>query len=281
MKLRSIAVLPALVTLGNAVCGMVAIGVLLRAGPLDATAAAAGPQLRALTTAGLLILLAMVFDALDGRVARFARATSDFGGQLDSLCDGVSFGAAPALLAYRVFADAVHSGPLVRLAIVTAAVYMACALVRLARFNVENVHDEEAHMAFRGLPSPAAAGAVASLAILLPEVWARTGPGPLATAIIWSLPVLLLGLGVLMVSTIRYTHVLNQLIRGRRPLSHLIQIVICIALVAFLQEKVLALLFLGYVFSGPAILIYRKAAHAVRSGRSRAKVRGDEESPGR
>jgi CDP-diacylglycerol--serine O-phosphatidyltransferase len=271
----NIAVLPALVTLGNAVCGVAAIGVMLKAPHLDVSAADPGKALAAVTTAGFLILLAMVFDALDGRVARFTRSTSDFGGQLDSLSDAISFGAAPALLAYRVFVDTISfDNPVFhRLAIVMAAIYVSCTLLRLARFNVENVHDEEAHLWFRGLPSPAAAGAVAGLAILVPELWVMGSYPQLSMAVVWSLPLVLLALGVLMVSTVRYSHVVNHLIRGRRPLSYVLQVLICLALVFFLQEKVLALLFIGYVLSGPAALGLR---HFMRLGR-RAAPAGDAE----
>ena len=77
MKLMRIAVLPSLVTLGNAVCGLVAVALLMKDEP-------------AYAAAGYVIFLGMIFDALDGRVARFARVTSDFGGQLDSLSDGIT-----------------------------------------------------------------------------------------------------------------------------------------------------------------------------------------------
>jgi len=258
MKMPNIAVLPALVTLGNAICGFAAIVTLARAPQPGPGGEDLGPALAAFTSAGLLIFLAMVFDALDGRVARFARATSDFGGQLDSLSDAVSFGAAPALLGYRIFVCMIADPACQRLALVLAAVYFACTLLRLARFNVENVQDEEAHMWFRGLPSPAAAGAVASVAILIAEFW-REPVGPQAgMVLVWSMLVMLLLLGVLMVSALRYSHLLNQLIRGRRPLSYVLQILMCIALVWFLQEKALALLFVGYVLSGPVIVLYRK-----------------------
>jgi CDP-diacylglycerol--serine O-phosphatidyltransferase len=261
MKMPNIAVLPSLVTLGNAVCGFVAVGIMLKAPHLDLTPGADNTRaLTAITMAGFLILLAMVFDALDGRIARFTRSTSDFGGQLDSLCDAVSFGAAPALLAYRLFVDTVGKDNLVfdRLAIIMAAVYACCAILRLARFNVENVHDEESHLWFRGLPSPAAAGAVAGLVILVPELWTLDVYPELSMAVIWSLPVVMLVTGILMVSNVRYSHVVNQMIRGRRPLSYILQILICVALIFFLQEKVLALLFIGYVFTGPLSLVYRR-----------------------
>jgi len=266
MKMPNIAVLPSLVTLGNAVCGFVAVGIMLKAPHLSMAEGADNTgALAAITMAGFLILLAMVFDALDGRIARFTRSTSDFGGQLDSLCDAVSFGAAPALLAYRLFVDTINNPVFHRLAILMAAVYACCAILRLARFNVENVHDEEAHLWFRGLPSPAAAGAVAGLVILVPELWTLDTYPELSMAVIWSLPVVMLVTGVLMVSNMRYSHVVNQMIRGRRPLSYILQILICVGLIFLLQEKVLALLFITYVLTGPLGLVYRRVVGAHRS----------------
>ncbi len=280
MKMPNIAVLPALATLANAVCGFAAVAFLLKAPPVDLAGGDPARQVAPYTTAGLLIFLAMVFDALDGRIARFTRTTSDFGGQLDSLSDAVSFGAAPGLLAYRVFIDMVEFVPFRRLALVLAVVYMACALLRLARFNVENVQDEEAHMAFRGLPSPAAAGAVAGLVMLLAD-FGRQGQFPgLCTALVWAMPLALLALGVLMASTVRYVHLLNHLIRGRRPLSHVLQIIICIALVWFLQEKAVAAMFFAYALSGPAVVVHRKVRRALRSQRATVPQAGDETHQG-
>ena len=124
---------------------------------------------------GLLGFAAMICDMLDGRLARLTRRTSDFGGQLDSLCDVISFGVAPAVLMLRTVMGAVHGqvgkvaflAPLSDVGIerilwCAAGVYVAGAALRLARFNVENEPDESAHMLFRGLPSPGAAAAVAT-----------------------------------------------------------------------------------------------------------------------
>ena len=112
---------------------------------------------------GALILLAMLFDAVDGQVARITRATSDFGAQLDSLCDLVSFGLAPAILLVKMcpqfsywHRDAIWC---------IAAVFACCAALRLARFNVESDSDDD-HTMFAGLPTPAAAAAIGSFAIL-------------------------------------------------------------------------------------------------------------------
>ena len=110
-----------------------------------------------------LIFLAMVFDALDGYMARLAKSASEFGAELDSLCDMVSFGVAPAFLLVKMCPQFsfLHKEAVW----VIAASYAVCAALRLARFNVET-SDEDDHMSFRGLPSPAAAASVAGFAIL-------------------------------------------------------------------------------------------------------------------
>jgi phosphatidylserine synthase len=102
-------------------------------------------------------------------------------------------------------------------------VYLSCALIRLARFNVENVHEEEAHKSFRGLPSPGAAGALVSVVILVAACWQATGREQLTVILLWLLPVVAVVLGILMVSNVRYAHVLNYVLRGRRPVSYLVQ----------------------------------------------------------
>ncbi|NIA21149.1 MAG: CDP-diacylglycerol--serine O-phosphatidyltransferase [Anaerolineaceae bacterium] len=279
MKMPNIAVLPALVTLGNAVCGFAAMAIVARAAPMLVDGKVNPSTINAFALAGYLIFLAMVFDALDGRVARFARATSDFGGQLDSLADAVSFGAAPALLAYRIVADNLALDSVHRLTMVLAAAYVGCTLLRLARFNVENVQDEESHMAFRGLPSPAAAGTLAGLVALLMSMLRDAEAATFCKYLIWSLPGLLLVMGLLMVSTVRYTHLLNQLIRGRRPLRHLVLLVLLVLLVVYQKERVLAILFCGYALSGPILLAYRKVAHAARSSRPPTTTHHEDTSP--
>ena len=108
----------------------------------------------------------MIFDALDGRVARLMRKTSDFGAQMDSLADVISFGVAPAFLLIGLVSKALLGDGQVspisdqisgRIVWIIAAVYVCCGALRLARFNVENVHDESSHMWFKGLPIPGAA----------------------------------------------------------------------------------------------------------------------------
>src|SRR5947209_17271630 len=116
----------------------------------------------------------MLFDALDGYVARLSKSASKFGGELHSLCDAISFGVAPAFLLLRLGPG--WQRPILHQALAgIAALYMVCAVLRLARFNVENTPDPASHKRFRGLPSPGAAGCLASLAVLRGEL-----PGKLA-----------------------------------------------------------------------------------------------------
>ena len=147
--LRSTAVLPSLFTISNGLAGFGAIHFATKAVlTLDA-------RLENLAIAAWLLVAAMICDMLDGRVARMTRMTSDFGGQLDSLCDAISFGVAPAIMMLRAVVALLgevsvvpHVVALERTVWCVAAIYMACAVLRLARFNVENEPDESAHMDF-------------------------------------------------------------------------------------------------------------------------------------
>jgi len=265
MRIRRVSILASLCTLGNALCGFMAITLTAKALVASDTAHATFQgQVR---WAAYFVLLAMVLDALDGRLARFARVTSDFGGQLDSLCDAVSFGVAPAFLMNRLVVEGLRDvdlpfgvGRVLWLAWVCGAVYLGCTLIRLARFNVENVHDEEAHLSFKGLPSPAAAGALVSLIIVLANCWQEVEPGAAACAMLWALPVVAAVLGLLMVSNLRYLHLLNQFVRGRRPVGHLVLILMMMAMAFLLREIILPVAFGAYALSGPVIHAYRKFA---------------------
>jgi len=258
MRIPRVLILPSLCTLANALCGFGAVTL--------ATKALLDPEdfAQMIKQAGYLVVLAMVFDALDGRLARFARATSDFGGQLDSVADVVSFGVAPAFLMNRVVVECLRSAVpvgwvrVLLFAWVCAAVYLGCTLIRLARFNVENVHEEEAHMSFKGLPSPAAAGALVSLIIVLADFMEEDAHEGTVWVLLWTMPIIAALLGLLMVSSFRYSHLLNQFVRGRRPVSHLVMVVVGIALAAVLKEVVLPLGFGAYALSGPAAGLYRR-----------------------
>jgi len=262
MRISRILILPSLCTLANALCGFGAITLTTHALLGAKPPGTIGPA--EVKWAGFLVILAMVFDALDGRLARYARATSDFGGQLDSVADTVSFGAAPAFLMNRVVVECLRGEvpaglqDILRLAWVCAAVYLGCTLIRLARFNVENVHEEEAHMSFKGLPSPAAAGALVSLIIVLADFMEEGQYPRVVGAMLWVLPLVAAVLGLLMVSEIRYSHVLNKVFRRRRPISHLVLILLLVLLAIVLREVVFALAFCSYALTGPIGALRRR-----------------------
>ncbi len=259
--MKKIAILPTLLTLGNGVCGFAAIAYASKIGP---TSPPSEMEFYFLLSSGL-VLAAMLFDVLDGFAARRLKSASDFGGQLDSLCDAISFGAAPAFLLLRLGLD--WQRPMVRQAVaMIAALYMVCAVLRLARFNMENSPDPASHKRFKGLPSPAAAGCVVSLAILraAPTVWGGSGlNGEMLQmfARVWA-PLGTLLAALLMVSRIAYPHITKQVLRGRRPFSVLVQVVLALFVIALTQELAFFLLFWGYALSGLIRhLLFRVARH--------------------
>lgn len=257
------AVLPTLLTLCNAASGFAAITITAKVGPEHF----GGSEL---ITASQLIFLAMLFDMLDGSAARLTNQTSDFGAQLDSLCDAISFGLAPAFIFLQLshpahhLMDTIAAAPFQfhpRLLWAIAVLFMTCAILRLARFNVET-DEEDSHEFFSGLPSPAAAGVIASLPIGLEELKGQlSSGGSLAAAEvysgwIWSLlvvlvPLITLATAILMVSRLRYAHVFNQLVRGRRSRRQILQIVFSLVLVFVVRELALPVLFCFFAFSSP------------------------------
>jgi CDP-diacylglycerol--serine O-phosphatidyltransferase len=257
-RLKYITILPSLITILNGVCGFAAI-VLAGKG----VSAHVG-NFSALAVAGYLILLAMFADMLDGRLARMSHSTSSFGGQLDSLCDIISFGVAPAFLMLKILeyklAGFVDVNPalvnfLRRFIWLAAATYVCCAAIRLARFNVENEQDESAHMSFIGLPSPAAGGVIVSLIIFhqdaLPEFTASSSLAYTIcdNTIMYVLPFVALGLAVLMVSRIRYPHLLNVYLRGKKPLAHFVWLLLAIGVIIWNLQAALVLIFCGFAIS--------------------------------
>ncbi len=259
--LRGTAVLPAAFTLFNGLAGFAAIHFAAK----DGFGAALDAQnIFHLKLAAGLIFLAMFCDMLDGRLARMTRTTSDFGAQLDSLCDIISFGVAPAVLILRAAVSILRYRfdeylPVERAVWCIAAVYVACATLRLARFNVETDQDESAHMDFRGLPTPAAAAGVAAMVLLFTDLMNRQiswlpslTDDSLMLGMSITLPILTLVLGLLMVSRFRYPHMMNHYIRGKKPFSYLVKLVFLILLGVMVGPFIaLAVAVLFYIFSGP------------------------------
>lgn len=250
---------PTMLTLGNLVCGVLAIAYVA-----DATGLFAGGEtVRAaehLVHAGWMILLGMIFDALDGRVARLTRSTTNFGGALDSLSDLVTFGVAPALIV-KTLAERSLGASDAKMAFVTAAFYAVCAALRLARYNAEHEVPDQAVQNFNGLPTPGAAGVVAGLAIshqLLLERFPMDERGRLIAAGVLQFGVLL-GLGLAMVSRIPYVHFGNRFLSGRRPIGSIALLVLAVVLMLQLGEfsYVVGAAFLTYALSGPILVIPR------------------------
>lgn len=254
-RVKYITVLPSLITLLNGAFGFTAIVFASR----GADQGVAGFSYFAM--AGYMILLAMFADMLDGRLARMSQSTSSFGGQLDSLCDLISFGVAPAFLMLKAIevrselATPLSGDLFHRFIWLAALAYVSCAIIRLARFNVENEESEAAHMSFTGLPTPGAAGVVVSLIIFYQEVM------PTLDAVLFLLPFLTLGSAILMVSQIRYPHVLNLYIRGKQPFGDLIRVLLFLGLVWWSMQTALVLLFGVFAGSGVARWLYSKAIH--------------------
>jgi CDP-diacylglycerol--serine O-phosphatidyltransferase len=210
----------------------------------------------------------MLFDALDGYAARLSKTASDFGGQLDSLCDAVSFGAAPAFLLLRLgndWADWKVTQVAGQSVAVIAALYLVCAILRLARFNVENSPDPNAHKRFKGLPSPAAAGCIASLAFLrggMSSSWPDLNPEFLRLVVTYWAPVGTLIVALLMVSRLSYPHLAKQLLRGRKRFRHVVQIVLILFVVAMFRELALVVSFWVYALSVPVWHLMSRALHS-------------------
>ena len=240
--IKFIAVLPSAITLLNGFFGISAILIAgIGPGLRDHFPLISRINLSYLTISAWMIVLSMAADALDGSVARASGFSSDFGAQLDSLCDVVSFGVAPALLSYKMFASELanlygnefrFSNLIGRWVLFCALFYALCALVRLARFNVETDANETSHMSFAGLPSPAAAGLIIGL-VLFHEQFASSPvirlsfPGSALPEVfrnvsLWSIPFALLITGLLMVSRVAYPHIVNYLLHRKRPFTVLV-----------------------------------------------------------
>ena len=219
--------LPTLFTVGNLFCGYLSIWSSIR-GTFE--------------TAALLIIGAGVLDALDGRVARLTNSTSEFGEEYDSLADLVSFGVAPAVLAYSW-----GLSDFARLGWMASFLFVVCGSMRLARFNIQTRVVDKRY--FVGLPIPAAAGTLATLVLSTPE---RLIDRIFMTVLL----ALTIVLSYLMISTIRYRSFKDLDLKRRRPAWILPAIAIVFAVIAY--RPPLALLTIAVVFaaSGPTARIY-------------------------
>ena len=260
--------LPNLMTAGNLFCGFLALTRIVEA---DLTASGFEATIR---EALFYILLACIFDLLDGRVARMGGFESPFGREFDSLADVVSFGVAPAFLVHRiVLADVFVRHP--EFGWFIASLYLLCGAFRLARFNVLATYAEpgaSSSKEFVGFPIPAAAAVVASLTLLIlwieekdfPKGWWR-----------YLLPVVMVFLSIMMVSQVRYPAFKNVNWRTSTPFVKAVLILALVGVFLILWKKVLPVvlpvaftLYLLYGFVRP---------HISRSMRREIEYEDDEE----
>ena len=246
--MKRVGVLPALVTLANGFCGVVAIYKI---------------QDREFYQAAGLIFLAMVFDLLDGMVARKAGITSKFGAHLDSLSDAISFGLAPAFLTKVVVEDVWRGYYAPKVITVLTALYAVCALLRLARYNVEHGDDAgegNGVSVFAGMPTPGAAGVVTSVVLLQYDA-ARLID---YKYVLFCLPALTALLACLMVSRVPFIHFGSKFL-GRRDFLYLFWVVVVAVLVFLFPHEMIAAGFWAYLASGAVMWLLRRRAKSPRS----------------
>jgi CDP-diacylglycerol--serine O-phosphatidyltransferase len=192
------------------------------------------------------VFCAMVLDSLDGRVARMTNTQSAFGEQMDSLADMVSFGAAPALISYEWALKGAG-----RWGWVAAFVYISCAALRLARFNVNtSVVDRRF---FQGLPSPAAA------ALVMGFIWVMNDMGYQGSEVMWPMFAMCLYSGLTMVTNVPFYSFKDVQMKKSVPFAVIVMLALVIAVINIDPPIVLFALFMVYGLSGYALYAWRRA----------------------
>ena len=198
------------------------------------------------TIAAISILIAMMWDTLDGRVARLTNTQSDFGAEYDSLADLVSFGLAPALLVYQW-----SLYELGRFGWLAAFVYLACAALRLARFNTQVGTADKRY--FQGLPSPAAAGVIASMIWLKIWTFASFDSDVISMGYYLGAGITIL-CGLLMVSNVRY-YSFKEFDSKKASFRFLLIVILSLIILVYKPNIILFTGFFVYLLSGPIITI--------------------------
>lgn len=250
---KGIYIIPNLFTSGNLFCGVFAIIAIMD-----------GKYI----TAAISILVAMIFDMLDGKLARLTKTTSQFGVEYDSLSDLVSFGVAPGLLAYSWALQSFG-----RFGWVALFLFVVCGALRLARFNVQISGPESKD--FVGLPTPAAAGLIATMVIFDSNVISFEESRPF---IVLSVAYLL---AFLMVSRIRYRSFKNLNLRDRKPFMVLVGILLVFLVLITVPQVMLFMFCALYVLSGifekPIVALYRRMQERSAKTQDCTDVDSDEE----
>ena len=213
------------------------------------------------TTAAISIMIAMLWDTLDGRVARLTNTQSKFGAEYDSLADLVSFGLAPALLVYEwTLSDLGRFGWL------AAFIYLACAALRLARFNTQVGSADKRY--FQGFPSPAAAGVIATMIWL--KIWTYAFFDSDVISIGYYLGAgITIVCGLLMVSNVRY-YSFKELDAKKASFRFLLGIVLSLIVLLYKPNIVLFTGFFLYMLSGPFITVVGLNKRRIEKKKSKA-----------
>ena len=237
--------LPNLMTAGNLFCGFLALTKIVEAGR-----SAESFNILVIQKALFLILLACIFDLLDGRVARWGGSESPFGREFDSLADIISFGVAPAFLVHRIVLKDVF-GEHPQIGWFISSIYLICGALRLARFNcLAATAGSGGGKEFLGFPIPAAAGLVASLTLFM--MWWDERAFPTGS---WRyvLPVIMVFLSIMMVSEVKYPSFKTLDLKTTRPFTKMVFAIVFIGFILILWDKILPLV-LPLIFT--AYLIY-------------------------
>jgi CDP-diacylglycerol--serine O-phosphatidyltransferase len=237
---RGIYLLPTLFTVANIFCGYWSLIQSYRG---------------SLEMAAILIVVAAVLDALDGRIARLTGTTSDFGVEFDSLADMVSFGIAPALLVVQWALQ-----PLNRVGWLVAFLFVVCAAMRLARYNLQAGTGDKRF--FAGLPSPPAATLLACLVFAFPE----PAPARWVSALVAAL---MACLGMLMISRLRYYAFKDFDLRNRRSYVYVLPLAGVLVAIAVYPKGTLLLVSTAYVISAPTYYLWSLLQRARRAARRR------------
>lgn len=249
---RSLSIVPSLFTIGNIFCGYYSVISTLR-GNWD--------------HAAILIGIGYILDGLDGRIARLTKTSSEFGMQLDSLADIVTFGVAPAILAFQwgfggmQGVEGIVAKHLRQLGTLASFAFVVCGALRLARFNLQTKKpiDSASKRYFVGLPIPAAAGLVAAVVHFF-----KTPTTVMGSVLLWGL--LILSLAFLMISTIRYSSFKELDVKKAKPSLALFLTAIVIFLIIFYSEEMLLVMATAYVLSGLIARLQQTVRRIIHGG---------------
>ena len=235
---KGIYVLPSLFTSGNMACGVISVLFSINGD---------------FTYAAWMLILSIAFDMLDGRVARMTKTTSEFGVQLDSLSDLVSFGVAPSILMYQLVLNTMG-----KVGIAIAVLFVLCSGLRLARFNVQ-AKEGVVHTTFTGLPTPASAGLLISF-VLSYEL--LSAPGQVLSfktipllmksmpTFFRAMPIVMIILSFLMVSNVPYTSFKKFKLSKPKVFQVLVLLIFLIFLMVVFPQNIIFILFSLYALSG-------------------------------